>query len=164
MNEFQRNACLLMARTFVYEYIRKHELSKKDFPLAHEYCNKLGSLAATMLKKKGNNVERIAKTFSAYVLDRLDPIAKSLADKYNVKVDKDGNIKMEGDLLLMSVNFVFLLIEDGYFKGSNAMYFKRISLEIYSAGEKELDRLTIKSTNVLASKFQEKMIEENKKD
>lgn len=163
MNEYQSNACLLMARTFVYEYIRKHELNKKKFPLVHEYCNKLGSLAAKMLKTKGN-VEIVAKRFSEYVLDRVEPITKSLADKYNVQVDKDGSIKMEGDLLLMSVNFVFLLIEAGYFKGSNEMYFKRISLEIYSAGEKELDSLTIKSTNVLASKFQEVMIEENKKD
>lgn len=142
--------CLIMARSFINEFIIKNELRKRRhselFGLNDKLKFKLKEIATShkMLEQKA---ERSAKTtlekFEVYVADMTK--------------DKDDNKKeIEANSLAFGLGFLFILIENDSFKMlSERMYFKRVCNELFYACEKESSPVAIHNANKLIHLFDE---------
>ena len=142
MTKDKYEACLIMARSFVNEFIIKHELKKKNHTELFELNNKL---RLELLK--------VGKT-QAILEDKATRAAEFVLQKFNKYVEARGDKEVEGNNLAFGLSFVFLLIEHDMFKSlSDKMYYRRVCNHLFSLCEKESSRLAIQNVNVLISDF-----------
>lgn len=145
MTKFQKDSCLIMARSFIKEFIVENKLDKKKHRLVYELCDKLGA-ELRIIADNHKQLEAKAKASAEYVLDKLQGYVKQM-----------GKTEVEANNLIFGLNFIFILVERNLFKGSKAMYYKRVSNELYSMAEAECSGVALHNANELVKRLDEDM-------
>ena len=142
MTNDKYEACVIMARSFVNEFIIKHELKRKNHSELFELNNKL-RLELLKLGKTQSILEEKAKKAASYTLIKFE--------KY---IKRKGEKEVESNNLAFGLSFVFLLLEHNMFRSlSDRMYYKRVSNKLFSMCETESSRVAIKNVNTLIAEF-----------
>ena len=145
MTKKNYEACLIMARSFINEYIIEHELKRKKHSSLFDLNDKLKGKVRQICNNHAE-LKVKAKNSAEFVLDKLQAYVKEM-----------GETEVEANNLIFGLNFIFILIENNMFKGSEAMYFKRVSNELYNLAEAGASRIAVHNANVLIHKFDEEI-------
>lgn len=91
-------------------------------------------------------------------LCKTEPEVRKYIDLAYAKLgDITKNKEVEANSLALSVNFMFLALEEGYLKGSQELTAKRVGMNLYSELESNLLKdIGVKTANVLVDKYQYK--------
>ena len=150
MTELQKQHCIILSRSFINQFIMDRQLKKKDHSILFELNKKLANLIKTISKSQAD-LENKTKASAEFVMDKLQKYISSI-----VKDPKASEI--EGNNLVFGLSFIFLLIEHNVFKGSQSLYFKRVSNELYDMCERyDRSNIAIKNANRLISMYDDEV-------
>lgn len=156
MTQKNYEACIIMARSFINEFIVSNELKRSKHSELFELNTKL-KLKVFELGTTQKIIESKAERSSAFVLDKLQ--------KYVVEMNKDKDVEdtneVEANNLIFGLNFIFILLEENAFKGHDKLYFKRISNDLYNRAEKHASKIAVHNANELIKRFHDEITLEN---
>lgn len=146
MTKEKYESCIIMARSFINEFISKNELKKKKHGTLFELNKKLGKKVESLFRNR-EELEKIVTKRAEFVLEKME--------KNVLKLSNGKSTEVEANNLAFGLGFVFLLLEHKTLVGSEYMYFKRVSNELFNICEKESSTLAIHNANKLIHLFDE---------
>lgn len=144
MTKIKYETCIIMARSFINEFITTHEIKKKKHPELVELNEKLKKV----IMKFGSSQKEIFK--------KAEQCSEFTFKKFEKFLEDENKKEIEANNLAFGLGFVFLLIEHDMFKSlSDKMFYKRVSNNIFNICEKESNKTSIHNANMLIHRFDE---------
>lgn len=126
--KYDTDSCLVMARSFLTEWALNNNASKKNFSAVYELNNNIAKLIVKKYRSK-DVIEKKITVGATKVLDQFNKFT--------------NNKEIQCSNLALGVGFVHLLVEQDCFVGSQALYFKRVSNDVYDYCERKINKTEV---------------------
>lgn len=152
MTKEKYESCIVIARSFINEFITENNLNKKRHSELFELNKKIGSEISKIAKLDKQFMKTIEKRVS-FVLRIMEKNVETINKSKNLSGQEAKEV--EANKLAFGLSFIFLLIEHNMFKGSQMMYYKRVANSLFGICEKESSKEAISNANKLIHMFDE---------